>query len=651
MLKFKKNRLLSSSALSMILLASLWLTSAGYLLLEKMQDTERFLNEQTSVQEASWKASLNLHKTGMQTYFDAYIMEPEVLGMLRVAKENETKARIARAQILRYLDPVYKDVFIKHDIQQLHFHTPEGRSFLRFHHPVRHGDDLAEVRASVRIVNTQLNPVQGFELGRVVSGFRNVFPIISKGEHLGSVELSQPLETFRDAMAKLDPRREYAFLINGPLLRSILFQDRMEFYRSSPIHPDWYFEETDRNLPHASPPLSDTALTLARDLGKNPDVLDAFERGKSSSFGIREDRGYYAVSFTAIHDIDHRLAAYLLSFVPAPELGAIKRRFMFNLSLITFLMFILALSVTRIINSREELSRERKRLQAITDTMAEGLYVEDAEGCVVSANRAVFSLLGFKTEELVGSVSHDLFHQHAFEGKNVSIDECRIISEVKAGKTFRGEEKFRRKDGTVIPVNVVSAPMYDKGLITGAVTVFSNITVRKKTEKRLRYLATTDELTGLPNRRHFMEALARELEAARRYGQNFSLIMMDIDHFKKINDRYGHVAGDHVLAYFGETLKKLLRTVDVPGRFGGEEFTVVLPSTDLDGAFNMAERLRAYFEEHFVVYENRKISFTLSFGVAEHNQEIKDEDELIKRADQALYQAKENGRNRVVRYD
>ena len=164
----------------------------------------------------------------------------------------------------------------------------------------------------------------------------------------------------------------------------------------------------------------------------------------------------------------------------------------------------------------------------------------------------------------------------------------------------------------------------------------------------MRRLATTDALTGIANRRQLMSAGEAEFARARRYTQPFALLMLDIDHFKTINDTWGHPTGDRVLVALAETLREALRTQDVVGRFGGEEFLLVLPATDLTGAWALAERIRRHVDEAVSVSTERgeAIRFNVSIGVAALGEE-EHFAQLLARADRALYAAKAGGRNRV----
>lgn len=168
-----------------------------------------------------------------------------------------------------------------------------------------------------------------------------------------------------------------------------------------------------------------------------------------------------------------------------------------------------------------------------------------------------------------------------------------------------------------------------------------------KLRERLEEMAETDALTGAFNRRHFQHTLERELRRAERYGRPLGLIMIDIDHFKDLNDEYGHPAGDAVLKELAKVVSEAIRNIDIFARYGGEEFAVILPETSIIGSAGSAERLRRQVEDHlFPISDEETVQISISLGVADFPR-AKDAESLIRAADEALYRAKEGGRNRV----
>jgi diguanylate cyclase (GGDEF)-like protein len=202
-----------------------------------------------------------------------------------------------------------------------------------------------------------------------------------------------------------------------------------------------------------------------------------------------------------------------------------------------------------------------------------------------------------------------------------------------------------------MPISLVCRAVYKDNILDGAVLAFRDISVQKKHLQTLEAInellekqATTDALTGIFNRMKFNKSLTNEIQRTQRYNTSLSLIIFDIDHFKQVNDTYGHLAGDSVLKILTKLVASNLREIDLFARWGGEEFAILTPETPLDGAIKLADKLRSKIESHDFS-EPEKI--TTSFGVTT----LKKGDNtisFINRADEALYRAKEGGRNQVA---
>jgi len=182
-----------------------------------------------------------------------------------------------------------------------------------------------------------------------------------------------------------------------------------------------------------------------------------------------------------------------------------------------------------------------------------------------------------------------------------------------------------------------------------ATMVFNEMVAKLKlSQTKLEQLATTDPLTGLNNRKRVMGILSDLYAYYRRYEAEFSVLMLDVDHFKVVNDTYGHQAGDTVLKQVAELLNENLRNVDAAGRYGGEEFIVLLAESGVDESIQAAERIRKAVANHTFIHEDQKIQINISVGIARIHKQDRDEQKVVGRADMALYRAKDEGRNRVV---
>lgn len=218
-------------------------------------------------------------------------------------------------------------------------------------------------------------------------------------------------------------------------------------------------------------------------------------------------------------------------------------------------------------------------------------------------------------------------------------------------RPITGTAEFMFQNISLIPLQSLNGVVDHIGLIVYDVTdIAVNRQALTAANTQLEHLSRTDRLTDLHNRGYWEECLEREFRRFRRTGQKVSLVMFDIDHFKQVNDEYGHPAGDTVICEVAELLRRNLRDTDVAGRYGGEEFGVVLVNTDGDSAMFFAERLRKVVETTTVHHEGRDISFTISLGIAELDATMHDHRQWIECADRALYQSKKNGRNRASLY-
>ena len=255
-------------------------------------------------------------------------------------------------------------------------------------------------------------------------------------------------------------------------------------------------------------------------------------------------------------------------------------------------------------------------------------------------------LVGYKLHDVLPQEKADWF----LEQIQISLKEqcLHTIEYGLAGPDVEGLDIARGPNGEIWfegRIQPLSAPVEGERAV---VWVARNITERYQMEAELRRLIDTDALTGVFNRRKLLEELAERFREFRRYGKSLALAILDVDHFKTINDRFGHLVGDDVLRQISRVCEEQLRDVDILARFGGEEFAVLLPNTDVAGARLTAERLRQAVEQNVVQLSKGNYCVTISIGVSGLRAADKGVVDVLKRADDALYQAKRAGRNRVV---
>jgi len=283
-------------------------------------------------------------------------------------------------------------------------------------------------------------------------------------------------------------------------------------------------------------------------------------------------------------------------------------------------------------------------LQAVLDEVGACIYIKDTDGRYRYTNSLTQRVLRRSSHEIIGCSDEEFFEQHTIT--QLQENDQKVLQH---GETIRGEEEIQALEGDSRTYQVVKSPILNANdEVIGLFGVSTDITHIHRLKEELRAQATTDVLTGIFNRRSFFQIAEREFSKATRHNQTLSLIILDIDHFKLINDTYGHPTGDRVLAYVAQFLDQALRKEDVVARIGGEEFALLLPETPLQNAATLAERLRQQMRhraEHCGWKEGELP--TVSMGVASITEDDGVFCSLYARADKALYTAKNRGRNAV----
>ncbi|WP_417516430.1 diguanylate cyclase [Minwuia sp.] len=293
----------------------------------------------------------------------------------------------------------------------------------------------------------------------------------------------------------------------------------------------------------------------------------------------------------------------------------------------------------------EEAERERQMLVHLTDNLSEPLFFISPDGMIKYASRAVQRVYGYAPEELVGKPSSILRPDDRTERMAEYMKRLQA-----SGEPEMLETEALHRDGERIPVELRTSPIHDSdGNYLGLSAVVYDMKDRRELEEELRRLAGTDPLTGVANRLGFKTVAEHEVKRARRYHHPLSVFVADIDHFKRVNDTYGHAIGDVALVRFAEMMGwSLRRPIDHIARTGGEEFVAILPETDREGGIRAAERVRESTEINPIECEDVSFNMTASFGVSSWFADEEDLGEAVQRADEALYEAKETGRNKVV---
>jgi diguanylate cyclase (GGDEF)-like protein/PAS domain S-box-containing protein len=285
----------------------------------------------------------------------------------------------------------------------------------------------------------------------------------------------------------------------------------------------------------------------------------------------------------------------------------------------------------------------------IVENLHDGLYFVDRNRIITFWNKAAEKISGFSAHEVVGlSCSNNILTHIDSEGNHLCTGMCPLAATIADGKNREAEIYMHHKDGHRIPVSVRVSTLTDKeGSIIGGIELFtdiSNMTANELRIKELEKLALIDNLTQLANRHYIKEEIQSRLAEKKRFNVSFGVLFIDIDHFKKFNDKFGHDVGDDVLKFVSNTFVANARPFDCYGRWGGEEFIGIIRNIDSQDLEIMGNRLRLLIANSYIVHKNERLSVTISIGatLVNENDTI---DSLIKRADINLYKSKSRGRN------
>ncbi|MDO8651715.1 MAG: sensor domain-containing diguanylate cyclase [Undibacterium sp.] len=291
----------------------------------------------------------------------------------------------------------------------------------------------------------------------------------------------------------------------------------------------------------------------------------------------------------------------------------------------------------------EQLRVSEQNFRSLFENMQDVYYRTDAKGIVQMVGPGVRSVLGFEPQEIEGKTAESYYPQ-------TSDRDLMKKAIMKNGKVADFPGQMVRKDGRIIDISISSRALYDdSGAFAGIEGIYRDVTQRKMMERELQRLATTDPLTNIANRRAFLEQADLIFKSSQRYLSSMNMLMLDLDFFKAINDKYGHLGGDKVLTRFAQTVALELRDSDLFGRIGGEEFCILLQQSNQQEAMNVAERIRERVHSLFLKNtEGESFTLTVSIGMTTNLASDERLGRLFERADKALYEAKNSGRNRVV---
>lgn len=576
--------------------------------------------------------------------FHDIMQNKKVLELLKEFKHaNQEQKAILRGYLFRLLYKEY-DFLKEQNVRQFHFHTHDAKSLLRFHLPYKTGDSLKEERTSIRVANSELKTMIGFEGGKVLPAYRYVFPIVDKGEHLGSVEFSISFEGLEEKLKNILPFYAHKIIMNKSVSYDKVFKEHRDFFVPSLFSEDYFLENQDISKVTKKTTENPFVQKLSLLAKQSKDFSKKLAKEESFSVPIiNEDKGC-AVTFLSIKDIGGKNAGYIVSFIDLQEIVDIQQRYQ-NFSFVVFFgAMLLFLLIVAVIVQIQRVKDESLKLQKFIDIQNSIVILTDGKKFKF-ANKSFFDFFKYTNmEEFLNK--HDcicdffIVSNGFFSLADVKENEKHWVESL---LNLSGRNRIvSMLDTTLVPhAFTVSINRYDK---ENYVINFSDISDSMMEKLQLQKQIVRDQLTKAYNRVYFEKNIDSLMASNLNEGKKTGIIFFDIDHFKKVNDTYGHKVGDDVLKTIVTLVKKNIRSSDKLIRWGGEEFLILLPANSLDEIYKEAEHLRKTIEH----YKFDTLGhLTCSFGLSLHEEKV-DIHESIKKADDKLYEAKKNGRNRVI---
>ncbi len=462
-----------------------------------------------------------------QTIAEESLLQDEILKCVHaIVTEEGDLQNYQRGLLYRKLYPMYQRVS-QHSIRQLHFHYPDGRSMLRVHMPDRSGDNLTPFRPSVVIANEQNREVHGYESGKMVHGFRHVYPLNYQNIHIGSVEVSNSFQQIRSELFRhnVEGDVDYMFIMLKEDLWQKLVPRREQLYVESALHADYLSENIQSSEYEnfgGTAKVSANSTSLLLHLRNHPQLKDGLDSREDFSLVTNWDNQFYAVLFHSITNVVGNHAAYILSIHPEPYLQSLSNSAIRNF---VFVLFALALLTFFWAGLKRVKAKQRNTyafLKTISAKMGEGLYATDNVGKITYVNAETTKLLGYSKKDILNKNAHDLFHiddsEHQEQG-------CVILNTIMNNKTYKQKRGFfKSREGHVFPIELTCTPFLNDDQINGSITLFHDITERIEEETE------RENLGEQLRQKHKMEAVGHMAGGiAHNFNNNLSIILGNVE--------------------------------------------------------------------------------------------------------------------------
>lgn len=607
------------------------------------------LEQRHSAREIGWRTILSQAEARVLSDIEGRLNGPELESLLTALGRTSSSGEVSpavQAQMRNALaaltGPEFKSLFLLNAAGFGLLNTAErgASSWQRDGWQTPYGLALASA-----------SPIFGFEPGPQGLSWRLLVPLVDQqGQALGALMFSlDPTDLFNE-FAGLLPQDQVELLIRRSTPRLLLADPDSISMSEWPGSPLFWDAKPSAMAGESGNPTNRTvrAAALHQAMASSIKLGRQVARSTPEPFRVRALGGDFAMLPIALSDLQGRSVGVLLAAGPEPALGALDTAFHRHVVVLFVMVFLLCALSHRLLRTAASRASDRARLELITRSLGQGLYVTNGAGIITEINSRAAELLGFEVRDLIGKRAEDVFYRsgdnpHGLVGMR---DGAETDSDP---KPLALEQSFRRKDGALRQVALQCVPLDKEG---GSIVLFDDVTRQKTQESQLKQIAHFDALTGLANRVLLAERLALAMSYARRSRSRLALAFIDLDGFKAINDTHGHNIGDRLLVRLGRRMQTVVRDSDTVARLGGDEFAVVLTDIHEEDCFApMLERLLdALAQPELIDGKTMQVSASIGVSLYPQGEEV-DADQLLRQADQAMYEAKLAGKRRYRVFD
>lgn len=423
--------------------------------------------------QIAYSAIVNSYSMISQTIFNEVINKPEIIDIFKDAYTgDETQQAEKRGEIYQILLPTYQNLKKTHFVQ-LHFQFPDCSSFLRFHKPGKFGDDLSVSRYSVKIVNTEKIKVHGFEIGRVYPGYRYIYPLYYKEQHIGSIEIGVSFNAIKKEMEKIFPE-QFCFIMKKDIVENNLFQDELAKFIKSSISDDYLIEKISPQYDNSDKignieicERNNINLTIKEKITERLQNNDPF-----AIFSKIEEENFI-ITLIPIYNLEGVKIAYIISYATDYTLKVYQKHLYGDILWISLLILAIISFLYYINYSKRIIKQSRDHLQSVADNMTEGLIVLDTNNKVISINPAAEKILGLYLHEIKGRNLGNIIDYKNKQGITILSDKWPIFDNINFGLTYKAEDGFFiTKNQEEIPLELSAAPRYKDADLIGFLIVF-----------------------------------------------------------------------------------------------------------------------------------------------------------------------------------